>query len=50
MAEEYLSQERFDELMAGFTHSNIAVIGDFFLDEYIVMDKLLSEISVETGL
>jgi rfaE bifunctional protein kinase chain/domain len=50
MAEEYLSQKRFDELMAGFTHSKIAVIGDFFLDEYIVLDKHLSEISVETGL
>ena len=50
MSDEYLSQERFNELTAKFPQSNIAVIGDFFLDEYLILDKNLSEPSVETGL
>jgi rfaE bifunctional protein kinase chain/domain len=50
MPEEYLSQGRFSELTAKFSQSNIAVIGDFFLDEYLILDKNFSEISVETGL
>src|SRR5512137_532700 len=28
----------------------IAVVGDFFLDKYLVIDRSLSEISLETGL
>ena len=50
MPDAYLSQARFDELTARFPQSNIAVIGDFFLDEYLILDKELSEISLETGL
>ena len=45
-----LSPERFDELIARFPQSCVAVIGDFFLDEYLVLDKNLSEDSIETGL
>src|SRR5512141_81607 len=50
MADEYLSRERFNELTGRFPQSNIAVIGDFFLDEYLILDKDLSEISLETDL
>ena len=50
MPDEYLSQERFNELTARFPQSSVAVIGDFFLDEYLILDKNLSEISIETGL
>ncbi|MDD5367893.1 MAG: PfkB family carbohydrate kinase [Anaerolineaceae bacterium] len=50
MLDGYLNQERFVELTSKFPQSNIAVIGDFFLDEYLILDKSLSEISVETGL
>jgi rfaE bifunctional protein kinase chain/domain len=50
MAEAYLSQARFAELIARFPQSNVAVIGDFFLDEYLILDKELREISLETGL
>jgi rfaE bifunctional protein kinase chain/domain len=50
MADEYLSLERFDELTARFPQSRLAVIGDFFLDEYLILDKGLSEISIETDL
>ncbi len=50
MLEQYLSQARFNELTSQFPQTNIAVIGDFFLDEYLVLDRRLSEISIETGL
>ncbi len=50
MADEFLSQERFNELAEQMPQSKIAVIGDFFLDEYLILDKSLSEISLETGL
>jgi rfaE bifunctional protein kinase chain/domain len=50
MPDEFLSQERFSELTEKFPKSNIVVIGDFFLDEYLILDKSLSEISLETDL
>ena len=50
MPDRYLSPDRFAELTARFPQSNIAVIGDFFLDEYLILDKNLTEISLETGL
>src|ERR1035437_4946908 len=50
MTNEYLTRKRFTELTAKFPQTNIAVIGDFFLDEYLILDKRLSEISVETNL
>ncbi|MCX6078287.1 MAG: PfkB family carbohydrate kinase [Chloroflexi bacterium] len=50
MADAYLSLERLDQLLELFPQSNIAVVGDFFLDEYLVLDKSLTEISLETGL
>jgi len=50
MGDKFISQERFNELITKFQSSNIAVIGDFFLDEYVILDKNLSEISIETGL
>jgi len=50
MADQYLSQERFNELTGRFPQSNVAVIGDFFLDEYLILDKELSEISLETDI
>ena len=50
MAEAFLSLQRLDQLLGLFPSSNVAVIGDFFLDEYLVLDKNLTEISLETGL
>ena len=50
MLNEYLSQKRFDQIIDAFPQSKIGVIGDFFLDEYLILDKYLSEISVETSL
>ena len=44
-----LSSQRLQELIAGFSCSRIAVLGDFFLDRYLDIDPALEELSVETG-
>lgn len=41
---------RFEELLNAFPTRRILVVGDFFLDEYRIIDRQLSEISLETGL
>jgi len=38
------------EILAGFPSKAIAVVGDFFLDRYWLIDEALNEPSVETGL
>jgi rfaE bifunctional protein kinase chain/domain len=40
---------RLDEILARFPELRLAVIGDFFLDKYLVVDRALSETSLETG-
>jgi len=45
-----VTQQRLDEILSGFSHAAIAVIGDFFLDKYLEVDPALSEVSLETGL
>lgn len=39
-----------EELLGKFPRMRIAVLGDFFLDKYLVIDRSLSEVSLETGL
>ena len=41
---------RLEELLGGFPSRRILVVGDFFLDEYRIIDRRLSETSLETGL
>jgi len=41
---------RMEELLSTFPRMRIAVLGDFFLDKYLVIDRSLSEVSLETGL
>lgn len=41
---------RLHELLAGFPGASIAVVGDFFLDKYLVLEEALTEVSLETGL
>ena len=36
-------------ILDGFSKARIAVVGDFFLDQYLVIDPALAELSVETG-
>jgi len=45
-----VTRERVEEILAGFPDVAVAVVGDFFLDKYLVIDKSLTEISLETGL
>ena len=37
-------------LLSRFASLRIAVVGDFFLDQYLILDPALSEVSIETGL
>jgi rfaE bifunctional protein kinase chain/domain len=43
-----IGQRRFEELLSRFDQVKIAVLGDFFLDLYLHMDRSLSEFSLET--
>jgi len=45
-----LSARRLEEILARLPALRVAVVGDFFLDKYLVTDPGLSEVSVETGL
>lgn len=45
-----LTYERLDAILSRIQDLRIAVIGDFFLDKYLVTDPALAEVSVETGL
>src|SRR5258708_8828840 len=44
------SPDRISELLSRAPSMRVLVLGDFFLDKYLVTDPALSEISVETGL
>jgi rfaE bifunctional protein kinase chain/domain len=43
-------QARLNQLLAEFARQRILVVGDFFLDYYLLLDRSLSEPSLETGL
>ena len=43
-----MKQERFEDLISKFSKAKVAVLGDFFLDLYIQLDRSLSEFSLET--
>src|SRR5437764_13984879 len=45
-----VSRARLAELLGGFPSVRVAVVGDFFLDRYLVTDPALAEPSLETGL
>jgi rfaE bifunctional protein kinase chain/domain len=42
--------ERLDMLLAGFRDKRVLVVGDFFLDKYLIVEQSLAEVSLETGL
>jgi rfaE bifunctional protein kinase chain/domain len=50
MRHSHLSKIRLIEILERFPNLCVGVLGDFFLDLYMVLDKQLSEISLETGL
>ena len=45
-----LTADRFLEILDAFPRVRLAVFGDFFLDKYLVIDPVLAELSLETGL
>jgi len=45
-----MDERRLDELLDRFPHLHVLVVGDFFLDKYLIIDRRLSEVSLETGL
>ena len=44
-----MDEERLQTLLDGFPRVRILVVGDFFLDRYMMMDPALAETSLETG-
>ena len=50
MKKTRLSIDRLNEILNKFPQRRLCVIGDFFLDYYLVTDKQKSERSLETGL
>lgn len=45
-----MESQRLKEILARFDEVRLAVLGDYFLDEYLVIEPALAEISIETGL
>ncbi len=45
-----LSPDRLETLVSRFSGLSVLVVGDFFLDKYLVLDPALDEPSLETGL
>lgn len=45
-----MTRERLAAILGKFDDVAVVVLGDFFLDKYLVIDPSLSEISLETGL
>lgn len=45
-----MNLERLDMLLAGLRDKRVLVVGDFFLDKYLIIDQGLAETSLETGL
>jgi len=42
--------KRFQRIVQGYLDARILVIGDYFLDKYLAIDRRLAEVSLETGL
>ena len=45
-----MTPSRLDSLLSRFAGLSVLVVGDFFLDKYLVLDPALDEPSLETGL
>jgi len=47
---DVMDEHRLESLIARFPDIHVLVVGDFFLDFYLDIDRALSEVSLETGL
>lgn len=45
-----MTRDRLMSILQRFEEVRVAVLGDFFLDKYLIIDPTLSEVSLETGL
>ena len=45
-----MNETRLKQILSHFPEVNILIVADFFLDNYLILDRELSEISLETGL
>ncbi|MGQ9729364.1 MAG: bifunctional heptose 7-phosphate kinase/heptose 1-phosphate adenyltransferase, partial [Candidatus Fervidibacter sp.] len=45
-----LNEQKLKALLGDFPKVKVALVGDFFLDKYLDCDRMLSEVSLETGL
>jgi len=44
-----MTSERLEQILERFPQTRVGVVGDFFLDNYWVLEESLNEISLETG-
>jgi len=45
-----MDRERLAAILAAFERTRVLVVGDYFLDKYLDIDRTLAEVSLETGL
>jgi rfaE bifunctional protein kinase chain/domain len=45
-----MNEHRLQSLLDRFSDTHVLVLGDYFLDRYLIIDRALSEVSLETGL
>ena len=45
-----MNEKLLSQLLTNFPHLHVLVVGDFFLDKYLIIDRRLREVSLETGL
>ena len=45
-----MNNDRLNAILSAFSNRTVLVVGDFFLDKYLIIEHALAEISLETGL
>jgi rfaE bifunctional protein kinase chain/domain len=45
-----MTPDRLSQILSAFPTVSLAVVGDYFLDQYLIIEQALSEVSLETGL
>ena len=45
-----MTEQRLQQILHRFPEQKVLIVGDFFLDHYLIIDRALSETSLETGL
>lgn len=45
-----MTEQRLQQVLHRFPEQKVLIVGDFFLDHYLIIDRALSETSLETGL